>query len=176
MPNVRRQSSHSCTGHVLWSCSTFLPSIIKIFQRVFDLQSRHEINGLSLSNITKGDNAKSKKGRVVILVHNTTSGSVLHFYQVPSKYSKRNLSYRADMKFFSNETKGDNSKSKTTRVVNLMCDMLSGPDLHFYQVSSKYSKGNSSYRGDKKFYTDSDGIHPKNNMSPQPLVLWGHKY
>ena len=43
------------------SSGPFLPSIIKIFQRVFDLQSGHEINGLSLSNITKGDNAKSKQ-------------------------------------------------------------------------------------------------------------------
>ena len=42
----------------------------------------HEINGLSLSNITKGDNAKSKKGRVVILVRDTSSGPILHFYQV----------------------------------------------------------------------------------------------
>ena len=28
----------------------------------------------------KGDKAKSKKGRVVILVHVTSSGPVLHFY------------------------------------------------------------------------------------------------
>ena len=54
--------------HVVWSCSTFLLSTIKIFQGVFDLQSGHEINGLSLSNITKGDNTKTKKGKVVILV------------------------------------------------------------------------------------------------------------
>ena len=70
-----------------------LHSIIKIFQRAFDFQSRHEINGLSLSNITKGDNAKSKKGRVVILVRNKSSGPVLHFCQVPSKYSKGYSSY-----------------------------------------------------------------------------------
>ena len=55
--------------HLLQIIVAFLPSIIKIFQRVFDLQSGHEINGLSLSNITKGDNSKSKKARVVILVH-----------------------------------------------------------------------------------------------------------
>ena len=35
-----------------------------------------------MSDITKGDNAKSKKGRVVILVRDTSSGPVLHFYQV----------------------------------------------------------------------------------------------
>ena len=48
--------------------------------------------------------------------------------------------------------------------------MSSPPDLHFYQVSSKYSKGCSSYRADKnlKFYTDANGIRPKNNMPPPP--------
>ena len=68
--------------HVIWSCSVFLPSIIKIFQRVFDLQSRHEIYGLSLSNITKGDNLKSKKGRVVILLPNMSSG----LFYISAKY------------------------------------------------------------------------------------------
>ena len=137
--------------HIVWSCSTFLPSIIKIFQRVFDLKSGHEINGLSLSNITKGDNTKSKKGRVVILVCDTSSDPVLHFCQVPSKYSKGYSSYRVDTKSFSNKTKGDNSKSRKARVVNLVYDTSSRPDLHFYQASSKYSKGYSSYRADKKF-------------------------
>ena len=86
------------------------------------LQSRHKINGVSLSNITNGDNTKSKKGRVVILVPDT----------------------------------------------------LSGPVLHIYQVSSKYSKGYSSYRADKKSDADADanGLHPKNNMTP-PLGGWG---
>ena len=40
----------------------------------------------SLSNITKGYNAKSKKGKVDILVLDTLYRPVLHFYQVPSKY------------------------------------------------------------------------------------------
>ena len=53
---------------------------LKIFQRAFDLQSGHDINGLSLSNITKGDNAKCNKGRVVILICDTSSGPFLHFY------------------------------------------------------------------------------------------------
>ena len=82
MPKVRKAELSVCMRHVVWSSSTFLPSIIKIFQRVFDLRSGHEINGLSLSNITKGDKAKSKKDRVVILVHDTSSGPLLHFYQV----------------------------------------------------------------------------------------------
>ena len=44
-------------------------------------KAEHKINGISLSDITKGDNAKSKKGRVVILVSDTLSGPVLHFCQ-----------------------------------------------------------------------------------------------
>ena len=74
------------------------------------------MNGLSLSNITKGDNAKSKKGRVAILVHDMSSAPVLHFSQVPSKYSKGYSSYRADEKSISNKTKGDNSKSKKAKL------------------------------------------------------------
>ena len=54
-----------------------------------------------------------------------------------------------DMKSFANKTKSDNSKSKKARVVSLVCDKSSCPDLHFYQ-------GYSSYRADKKFYADAD--------------------
>ena len=102
-----------------------------------------------------------------------SSGPVICFCQVPSKYSKGYLSYRADKKSFSNKTKGENSKNKKARVVIPVCDTSSGPDLHFYQVSSKYSKGYSSYRADKKFYADADAkrISPKNNMSPHPCGL-----
>ena len=112
--------------HIAWSCSTFLPNILKIFQRVFDLQSGHEINGLSLSKITKGDNTKSKKGRVVILVYDTLSGPVLHFCQVPSKYSQGYWSYRVDTKSFSNKTKGGNSKSKKARllILHAICHLV----------------------------------------------------
>ena len=88
-----------------------------------------------MSNITKGDNSKSKEGRVVILVRNTSSCPILQFYKVPSKYSEGYSRYRADKKSISNKTKGDNSKSKKARVVILVCDMSSGPVLHFYQVS-----------------------------------------
>ena len=90
--------------------------------------------------LTKGDNAKSKKDRVVILLCDMPPCPVLHFYQIPSKYSKGYLSYRADTKPISNKTKGNYSKSKA-RVVVLVHDTLSRPILHFYLVSSKYSKG-----------------------------------
>ena len=83
----------------------------------------------SISNKTKGNNSKSKKTRVVILVGNSYSCPVLHFYQVSSNYSKGYLSYRADTKSISNKTKGNNPKSKKARVVILVRDMLSGPVL-----------------------------------------------
>ena len=146
--------------NVVWSCSSLHQVPSKIFQkslrltkrtlnrciisikynkgrfrRIFDLQSGHEINGLSLSNVTKGDNAKIKKGRVFILIRNTSSGPVLHFCQVPSKYSKGYSSYRVDEKSISNKTKGGYSKSMKARVVILVHDTSSGPILHFYQVS-----------------------------------------
>ena len=70
------QNCHSCTQQVISFCSTFVPSIIKIFLRVFVLQSRDK---KSNSNTRWGDNYKSKKGRVIILVCDTSSGPGLHF-------------------------------------------------------------------------------------------------
>ena len=100
------------------------------------------------------------------------TGCLVLFYISP-KYHRNipkgiRVTERTQNLFFSNKTKGDNSKSKKARVVNLVCDTSSHPDLHFYQASSKYSKGYSSYRADKKFYADVDAnrIGPKNNMSP----------
>ena len=87
--------------------------------------------------LTKGENGKSKKGRVVFLVCDMSSSPVLHFYQVPSKYSEGYWSYWADIKSISNKTKGDISKSKQARVVILVCNTLSHPVLHFYQVKLK---------------------------------------
>ena len=88
-----------------------------------------------MSNITKGDNSKSKEGRVVILVQNISSCPIIQFYKVPSIHSEGYSSYRTDEKSISNNTKGDNSKSKKARVVILVGDTSSGPVLHFYQVS-----------------------------------------
>ena len=88
-----------------------------------------------MSNITKGDNSKSKEARVVIRVRNTSSCPILQFNKVPTKYSEGYSSYSADEKSISNKTKGDNSKSKKARVVILVRDTSSGPVLHFYEVS-----------------------------------------
>ena len=96
------------------------------------------------SDITKGDNAKSEKGRVVILVSNKSSGPVLHFCQVPSKYYKGYSSYRNFEKSISNKTKGDNSKIKKARVVILVRKPLSGhkniPKGYQWIITVKYNK------------------------------------
>ena len=126
---------------------------------------------ITMSNIIKVGNAKSKKGRLVILAHDMLSSHVLHFYQVPLKYSERYLSYRADTKFISNEEKGNDSKRKKASVVVLVHDTSSGLVLHFCQVSLKYSKRYSSYIAGNKFYADPDadadanGVCLKNIMS-----------
>ena len=154
--------------HVVWSCSTFLPSIIKIFQRVFDLQSRHEINGLSLSNITKGDNTKSKKD---IPVHDMLSGPVLHFCKVSSKYSKGYSSYRTDTKSFSNKTKGDYSKSKKGRLSFLYVTCR----LVLLYISTKYHqnipKGIQVIEQTRSFTPTPTGSIPKTICPPHPPPL-----
>ena len=55
------QSCHSCTQHIISFCSTFLSSIIKIYQRVLGLQSREKKSSSSNSNTRRGDNSKHKK-------------------------------------------------------------------------------------------------------------------
>ena len=44
--------------------------------------SSYNADEKSISNKTKGDNYKSKKARVVILVRDMSSGPVPHFYQL----------------------------------------------------------------------------------------------
>ena len=44
--------------------------------------------------------------------------------------------------------RGNYSKSKKAEVVILVCDMSSGPVLHYYQVSLKYPKECSTYIAD----------------------------
>ena len=78
---------------------------------------------------------------VVILESNMSSRPVLHLYQASSKYSVGYSCYRAETRNSnSNTRRGDNSKSKKAEVVILVCDMSSGPVLHYYQVSSNIRK------------------------------------
>ena len=55
-----------------------------------------------------------------------------------------------DKKSKSNTRMGDNSKTKKAEVAILVCDISSSPVLHYYQVSSKYSKECSTYIADTK--------------------------
>ena len=84
-PTQSCQNFHSCTQHVISLCSTFLPSIIKIFRRAlcYRAETRNQIQTKD-GEITP----KVKKAEVVILVCDMSSGPVLHYYQVSSKYSQ----------------------------------------------------------------------------------------
>ena len=90
-------SCHSSTKHVI---SSFVPSIVKIFRRVFcyRAETRNQIQTQE-GEITP----KVKKAEVVILVCGILSGPVLHYYQVLSKYSKECSTYIADTKSMHNQ-------------------------------------------------------------------------
>ena len=64
------------------------------------LQSRDK---KSNSNKRKGDNFKSIKAEVAILVCDMSSDPVLYYYQVSSKYSKECSTYIADTKSMHNQ-------------------------------------------------------------------------
>ena len=82
----------------------------------------------------KGDNAKSKKGRVVILVCDTSSCPVLHFYEAPSKYSKAYLSYRADTNLFQTKQREITAKVRKTELSFLYKTL----HLILFYISTKY--------------------------------------
>ena len=54
----------------------------KYHQNIPKGYSSYRADVKSISNKTKADNYISKKAKVVILVHDTSSSPVLHFYQV----------------------------------------------------------------------------------------------
>ena len=99
-----------------------------------------------------------------------TTSRLVVFYMSAIQIFQRVFELQNGHELFSNNTKGDNSKSEKGSVVILVCDMSSGPVLHFYQVSSKYSKGYSSYRADKKFYANPTGSVPKTIHPPSLFV------
>ena len=72
VPLQSRQICHSCKQHVISSCSTFVPSIIKIFRRVFMLQSRDKKSNSNTRKVSIGQgcprqNAIQKKVTYVIV-------------------------------------------------------------------------------------------------------------
>ena len=100
---------------------------------------------------SRGNNSESMTTRVAILVCDTLLWLVLHNYKVSAKYSKRFLSYGADTKLHLKPSRGNNSESRTTRVVSLVHD-TSWPVLHNCKVSWLYSKGYSSNRADTNMH------------------------
>ena len=104
------------------------------------LQSRDK---KSNSNTRRGDNSKSKKAKIVILVCDM-SGSVLHYYQVLSKYSKECSTYIADTKSMHNQWQIQRREitAKVRKAELSYSTVLQG--------TTKYSEGYSSYRADEK--------------------------
>ena len=150
--------------HVGWSCSIFLPSIIKIFQRVFDVQSGHEINGLSLSNITKGGNVKSKKGRVVILVCDMWSHPVLHFYRTIQIF-RRVFELQSGHSLFQIKQRVKTPKVRKPEWSILYVTLFSSWSTFLPSIIKIFQRV-LSYRADKKFY--ANGIHPTICAPPPP--------
>ena len=81
MPKARRQSCYSCTWHVFCISTKYHKNVRKGIW----VKERKRNQGIIA---VKHNDAKSKKRRVVILVRDTSSCLILHFYQVPSKYSE----------------------------------------------------------------------------------------
>ena len=78
------------------------------------------------------------------------SRSVLHFYQASSKYSVGYSCYRAETNQIQTQDGEITPKVNKAEVVIPVCDMSSGPVLHYYQVSSRYSKECSTYIANTK--------------------------
>ena len=116
-------------------------------------------------------NSESMKVRVVILVRDTSSWSVLHSCEVTWLYSKEYLSYRADTKLHLKWSRGNNSESMTGRVATLICDTLSWPALHSYIVSSKYFKQFSSYGADTKLHLKPSRRNNSKSMIGRVVTL-----
>ena len=95
------------------------------------------------------------KARVVILVRDISSWSVLHNREVSWLYSIRFSSNGADTKLHLKPSRGNNSASMKARVVILVCDISSWPVLHNCEVSWLYSKGYSSCRPDRNMHKQS---------------------
>ena len=147
--------------------------------RNIQLTERHEIYALSLSNITKGDNAKERKVELSFLY--ATHRLILFF--ISTKYHQnipKSIRVTERHEIYFSQNKGNKSKSKKARAVIFVHDKSSCPVLQFYQVSSKYSKGYSSYRADKSFTPTlmltptPTGSVPKNNMHPHQTHIQTH--
>ena len=77
-------------------------------------------------------NISANPARVVFLVCNTSSRPVQHLYQASSKYSIGYLCYRAGTKNRIPTQEGEvTPKVKKAQAVILVCDMSSGPVLHY---------------------------------------------
>ena len=130
-----------------------------------------------MSNITKGDNAKIKKGRVITFVRDTSSGPVLHFCQVPSKYSKAYSSYRADTKSFSNKQRVITPKVRKPELSILYATrrLVLLYSTKYHQNIPKGIQGTErtrSFTPTPTLTPKPTGSVPKTICPPPPPTLW----
>ena len=132
------------------TCSTYLWSIMKIFQRVFKLWSGHE----SHLKPSRGITQKVRKQELSFLFathrHDLLYISVKYHENIPKGIQVTERT-RICQKF----TKGEiTQKLQKARVTILARDTSPWPVLHNCEVSWKYSKQYSRYGADKKMFTD----------------------
>ena len=118
---------------------------------------------------TQGENSKSKVARVVILVCNKSSRSVLHFYQLKLKIIQRVLITKQTRNPIQTK-EGEITPKVRKPVVILVRNMPSCPVLHFYQEISKYLERYSCYRADMK--SNSNTIRGDNTKSKKAKVVF----
>ena len=78
---------------------------------------------------------ESTKGRVVFFLRDTSSHPVLHFYQIPSKYSEAYSSYRAETKSISNTKQREVTQKERKPELSLLYVMCR---LVMFCISTKY--------------------------------------
>ena len=143
VPPTPRQSYHSCMRHNVSSCSSLLPSIMKILWRYWSYRTDTNSN----SNTRRGVKSESKKARVVILVCNMSSRPSLHF----TKSNWNNPKGIVVTEWTWNQIQAQEGEIITkVRKSELSFLYSSCPVLHFYEVSSKYSEGYLCYRAGTK--------------------------
>jgi len=156
----------------------------------------HSGQEMLYKNQSKGNNLKTKQGRVTVLVHCTLSHCQKHTYQV---YSHLNLwwqSYAPDKEIwtppptkviplcrlvvrlhsgqemlYKNQSKGNHLKTKQGRVTVLLQCTLSHCQKHAYQVWSHLDLRWQSYAPDKEIQTPP----PTKVISLCRLVVRWHK-
>ena len=151
------KSYGSCCLHIVWWCFIFLWSFMKTSWMVFKFRVDAK---WPLSNF-KGE-CTAVRHLMMLYISMKFHDTILNDFLVIEQTQNHHCQI----------SKGNNSKNVWTRVKVLVVCTSSNDALYFYEVSLKYFKRFSSYRGDTILwqtdglmdrYTDNQG---KNNMYP----------